>query len=671
MTLQHAIFSFVIPVSFRNIQSVPFPAVTVCQPGSGKWSAIVEALNQVDKDDSIFETIQKFEEDFKLFSNPFNDYFATQWTMLVDGAVPNEKLDHKIPEVLNLLPVEKEFFYLIHFACFAMGKTCKEEIIRPSNSMALKSILRKNTREQTVAELKEMICSKVNCSIKNDSNWINCNKSDVNQMYQQWCKECPNLSRCLSSRSGYGDVYMVSDIVRIFNAWRKFFTRKNFIHALLTFLLDDSYQMSLIKKLRLKVWARSYLEGIFPFPNSNLTLLDAWSYAHGDLFEHNTVQFTSQSMEALKSCSMFKDEASCHLVERFNQEMGKENINMWKDIHGGLPNDFIPLCSYGATNNELFHCTAFKKIDQDRCFTFNESSFTHMPGKTEGMNFLVNYDFPGTHMDMSKPFTIILHEPNQDPDIKNIKGKNFFVRPGKMVDLKITTTVVDSTEDFDAMSFESRLCNKDNGYGEVNCLMEHIRGRAESACGCRPWYIKSMNNAPMCNTLGTICYETSMKNRTANLDAQEKCFEACKQIKYGLVLLEDLPLTDALQDYNFKKFESFGDDFNNLFLRPEKLIQYRGFKSFYGLPTTFLQEKLNRATLVHINFEELKVWTVTKDAKITILDMIGNIGGTLGVFVGFSFLGFLDHLFKLFKYLRPSLPSQKSKLGSRKRNKTL
>ena len=180
-----------------------------------------------------------------------------------------------------------------------------------------------------------------------------------------------------------------------------------------------------------------------------------------------------------------------------------------------------------------------------------------------------------------------------------------------------------------------------------------------------------MNNAPTCNTLGTICYETSMRNRTENLNEQEKCFEACQQIKYGLVLLEDLPMTDALQDYNFKKFESFGDDFNNLFLRPEKLIQYRGFKSFYGLPATFLQEKLKRATLVHINFEELKVWTVTKYAKITILDMIGNIGGTLGVFVGFSFLGFLDHLFRLFKYLRPSLPSQKAKLVSRKRNKTL
>ena len=77
-------------------------------------------------------------------------------------------------------------------------------------------------------------------------------------------------------------------------------------------------------------------------------------------------------------------------------------------------------------------------------------------------------------------------------------------------------------------------------------------------------------------------------------------------------------MTDALLDYslNSMKFESFGEDFNNLILRPEKLIQYRGFETFYGQIGTFLKEKLQRVTLVHINFEELKALTVTKDAKI-------------------------------------------------------
>ena len=649
-------FIFEFSVSFRNIRSVPFPAVTVCPPGSRKWSAIVEALSQVDKDDSIFETIKLFEEeDYKLFSKPLNDNFATQWTMLMNGAVPDKKLDHKIPTLLNLLPIEKEVFYLIHFACYAMGKKCEEEIFRQSESLSLNSILHKDTREQTATELEEMICNKLNCSIKNDSNWMNCSNDDINLMYQEWCTKCPNLSDCLRSRSGYSDVYFVSHIVRIFYAWRKYFTRKNFIHALFTLLLDESYQFNWPEKYKVKLRARKYMEETTPFPNSNLTLLDAWSYAYGDLFDEDyhkgIFEYTSKSIEALKSCSLANDEVSCLLVERFNQELGNENINLWKDIQKGLSKDFIPLCSYGATNIELFYCTAFKEINQDQCLTFNESFSSHMLGKTEGLNFLVSYDFPGTNMDMKQPFTIILHEPNQNPDIKNIKGKNLFVRPGKMVDLKITTTVVDSTADFDAMSFESRLCNNNNEYEEVNCLLEHISDRAESKCDCIPWYIKNRNNAPTCNTLGSICYETTMRNRTENINEQDKCFEACQQFKYSLVLLEGLPMTDALQHYNFKKFESFGKDFNNFFLRPENLIQYRGVRKFYSQPLTFLEDRLKRTTLVHINFEELKALTITKDAKITIPDMIGNIGGTLGVFIGFSFMGLLDDIIEFFQYL--------------------
>ena len=331
---------FVIAVSFRNIQSVPFPAVTVCPPGSGKWSAIVEALSQVDKDDSIFETVQLLEDNYKSFSNIFNDYFATQWTTLVSGAVwprPRSKLDHGIPAVLNLLPNEREVFYLIHFACYAVAKKCKEEIISQSDSLAFNSILRKETREETAAELKEMICNKVNCSITNDYNWMNCNNDNMNQMYQDWCKECPNLSGCLNSRSGFGDVYFVYNTVKIFYALRKFFTRKNFIHALLTLLLDDSYQMRLTEKLGLRAKVRGYVNGIIPFQNSNLTLLDAWSYAYGDLFESQT----SESIEALNSCSLVKDETSCLLVDK--------SIKNWE----------MKISSCGKTLKKVFQMTSF------------------------------------------------------------------------------------------------------------------------------------------------------------------------------------------------------------------------------------------------------------------------------------------------------------------------
>ena len=126
----------------------------------------------------------------------------------------------------------------------------------------------------------------------------------------------------------------------------------------------------------------------------------------------------------------------------------------------------------------LRKCTEFKKsmtrISERPCFTFNESTFTPELGHTQGLNFLVNFDYPGTNFDLNQPSTIILHEPGMDPDITNIKGKNFEVFPGNRVRLRISTTILDSTEHFNTMSIRSRQCHTHVGYGEVNCLVEKM-----------------------------------------------------------------------------------------------------------------------------------------------------------------------------------------------------
>ena len=131
---------------------------------------------------------------------PF-DHNSPVFELILKQFEPRLELDHALPETLKLLPIEEEVFYLIHFACYAMGKKCKEEIIKQSDSLALNSILKIDTREETAAALKEMICDKVNCTIQNDPNWMNCSNEDTNLIYQKWCKKYPNLSNCLNSET--------------------------------------------------------------------------------------------------------------------------------------------------------------------------------------------------------------------------------------------------------------------------------------------------------------------------------------------------------------------------------------------------------------------------------------------------------------------------------------
>ena len=79
-----------------------------------------------------------------------------------------------------------------------------------------------------------------------------------------------------------------------------------------------------------------------------------------------------------------------------------------------------------------------------------------------------------------------------------------------------------------------------------------------------------------------------------------------------------------------------------------------------------LKQKLQKMSLIHINFEESEVWRVTKDAKITTSGMIGSIGGTLGVFIGFSFLGLLDTFTKWLQYIKRKLGLLKVRRSQKK-----
>ena len=342
-----------------------------------------------------------------------------------------------------------------------------------------------------------------------------------------------------------------------------------------------------------------------------------------------------------------------------SKKIEKADQHVWEIFQDNLFNDLVPLCNYGSKSLKLKKCTAFKKADalfkKGQCLTFNEKSLTPKLGKSRGLNFLANYAYPGTSLELKEPIILTLHEAGKMPDIMNMKGKNFEILPGRIVDLKISTTVIDTTDDFNAIDFESRLCNNDMISpgssrlisGEVNCLTKHILEKAKLDCDCHPFYLNSSANMK-CNTFSqAYCFEEALKNGSENLDLHQNCYKDCKRVQYGLELSGDQPISDILSN-----FDIYGDDFADYFFNISDLHSFLGDHSTQN---QFLEPKLKRMSLISINFEGPEVLTVTKDAKITVPDMIGNIGGTLGVFIGFSFIGLLDSLIEFVQYLKRRL----------------
>ena len=68
-----------------------------------------------------------------------------------------------------------------------------------------------------------------------------------------------------------------------------------------------------------------------------------------------------------------------------------------------------------------------------------------------------------------------------------------------------------------------------------------------------------------------------------------------------------------------------------------------------------LIKMMARTSLVHVNFNKLEANKITKDAKVTFPDALGNIGGTFGVFLGLSFVGILDFILLTWNMLKSKL----------------
>ena len=117
----------------------------------------------------------------------------TKWQdSIIEQSFPSLALNHSLPSILNLLDIEKEVFYLIHFACYLDAYTCKNDIMSLSQK-AMLSILGKKSRQETAAELKQRICQEVDCHFTVISKtWMNCfdNETIDDDDYQEWCKSC-------------------------------------------------------------------------------------------------------------------------------------------------------------------------------------------------------------------------------------------------------------------------------------------------------------------------------------------------------------------------------------------------------------------------------------------------------------------------------------------------
>ena len=146
---------------------------------------------------------------------------------------------------------------------------------------------------------------------------------------------------------------------------------------------------------------------------------------------------------------------------------------------------------------------------------------------------------------------------------------------------------------------------------------------------------------------GSICFRKEFQG--AQNDTFE-CPPACQFVKYEAQGQIEKPIIDFFPQLKKEK------DFKQaLFDDPSIMFVKKKFTSLeYGSVTQkmYLEEAVKGFTVIQVYFEDPQVTIITKDAKATVASMIGNIGGTLGIFLGLSTIGIIDQMINMLKALK-------------------
>ena len=131
---------------------------------------------------------------------------------------------------------------------------------------------------------------------------------------------------------------------------------------------------------------------------------------------------------------------------------------------------------------------------------------------------------------------------------------------------------------------------------------------------------------------------------------QSDCPESCSKIKYSFTLTCQKSSSEIEP-----RLEDYGNDTEAYFKKDLSVI----LKSLFYENRDFVKKRLERVSFIHLNFDDSQATLVTKDAHFTPYTIIGDIGGILGIFLGFSCVGIIDMVIMVIESLLGTMKKKK------------
>ena len=245
--------------------------------------------------------------------------------------------------------------------------------------------------------------------------------------------------------------------------------------------------------------------------------------------------------------------------------------------------------------------------------------------------------------------------------------------------VSVTPQFVETSDAFNDLNPIARKCRLPHETFELKSVKKYSRTACEhecafmkavSVCKCTPWYYKNnITTVPICEMFGGHCFDKVMSTRKFYKQCNDYCLDDCNGVQLsweksfrpidiekicrkGSVLHEYL-MKSAKQHYSDDHYKRLttGDK--------EKIAQ-----EFIYLDNTMRNENIsdhyetlckefveNYVAIITIEAPTDVITKIARDLETTFFELMGILGGELGLFTGFSMLSILECLTAIYNFI--------------------
>ena len=196
-------------------------------------------------------------------------------------------------------------------------------------------------------------------------------------------------------------------------------------------------------------------------------------------------------------------------------------------------------------------------------------------------------------------------------------------------------------DDFDS-EFYKEIIKSNTTYTQLSCFQACIQSKMISNCKCYSPYFLKLNGTKSCATINdSLCGMKTIKDMTYDVipKCSPLCPLQCDSIKYSLS-----------KSNSFFPNPKYAFEIQNYFNQNSKYFKERASKPLDSIKLSY-QELNNSIVAVNVYYDELTYTRVSQSPKMSFEDLLSNVGGTLGLFIGISFLSFAEIFEILFQVI--------------------